>query len=136
MRDRGNCGACDAGVRDGRSLSVAKSASSSAADRAPVSPLPGGAGDATTTYSLGGDDCAVTGGFVYRGTSVPAAVGRYFYGDNCSGKIRTLRVVGGRARSARTESFRLGGISSFGQDGSGELYAVTLDGRLWKLAPG
>ena len=89
-----------------------------------------------TTYSLGGDDCAVTGGFVYRGTSVPAAVGRYFYGDNCSGKIRTLRVVGGRARSARTESFRLGGISSFGQDGSGELYAVTLDGRLWKLAPG
>jgi glucose/arabinose dehydrogenase len=88
-----------------------------------------------TTYSLGGDDCAVTGGFVYRGTSVPAAVGRYFYGDNCSGKIRTLRVVGGRARSSRTESFRLGGISSFGQDGSGELYAVTLDGRLWKLAP-
>src|SRR4029453_8907296 len=79
-----------------------------------------------TTYPLNGGDCAVTGGFVYRGTSVPAAVGRYFYGDNCSGKIRTLRVVGGRARSAHTESFRLGGISSFGEDGNGELYAVTL----------
>jgi glucose/arabinose dehydrogenase len=89
-----------------------------------------------TTYPLNGGDCAVTGGFVYRGTSVPAAVGRYFYGDNCSGKIRTLRVVGGRARSAHTESFRLGGISSFGEDGNGELYAVTLDGRVWKLAPG
>ncbi|HXV03469.1 MAG TPA: PQQ-dependent sugar dehydrogenase [Gaiellaceae bacterium] len=89
-----------------------------------------------TTYPLNGGDCAVTGGFVYRGTSVPAAVGRYFYGDNCSGKIRTLRVVGGRARSARTESFRLGGISSFGEDGNGELYAVTLDGRVWKLAAG
>jgi len=88
------------------------------------------------TYPLNGGDCAVTGGFVYRGTSVPAAVGRYFYGDNCSGKIRTLRVVGGRARSARTESFRLGGISSFGEDGNAELYAVTLDGRLWKLATG
>jgi glucose/arabinose dehydrogenase len=89
-----------------------------------------------TTYPLNGGDCAVTGGFVYRGTSVPAAVGRYFYGDNCSGKIRTLRVVGGRARSARTESFRLGGISSFGEDENGELYAVTLDGRVWKLAAG
>jgi glucose/arabinose dehydrogenase len=88
------------------------------------------------TYPLNGGDCAVTGGFVYRGPSVPAAVGRYFYGDNCSGKIRTLRVAGGRAQSGRLEPFRLGGISSFGQDGSGELYAVTLDGRLWKLARG
>jgi glucose/arabinose dehydrogenase len=88
------------------------------------------------TYSLNGDDCAVTGGFVYRGSAVPAAAGRYFYGDNCSGKVRTLRVVSGRARTARTESFRLGGISSFGEDNAGELYAVSLDGKLWKLASG
>jgi glucose/arabinose dehydrogenase len=85
-------------------------------------------------YSLNGDPCAVTGGFVYRGSAVPAARGRYFYGDNCSGEIWSLRVVGGRARIARKESFRLPGLSSFGEDGKGELYAVALGGQLYRLA--
>jgi glucose/arabinose dehydrogenase len=86
-------------------------------------------------YSLNGEPCAVTGGFVYRGSAVPAARGRYFYGDNCSGEIWSLRVVGGRARSARKEAFRLPGLSSFGEDGKGELYAVTLGGQVYRLAP-
>jgi glucose/arabinose dehydrogenase len=85
-------------------------------------------------YSLNGDPCAVTGGFVYRGSAVPAARGRYFYGDNCSGEIWSLRVVGGRARSARKESFKLPGLSSFGENGKGELYAVTLGGQVYRLA--
>ena len=84
-------------------------------------------------YSLGGDECAVSGGFVYRGNAVPAAKGRYFYGDNCSGAVWSLRVVNGRARGLRRERFSLPGLSSFGEDPSGELYAVTLNGRLWKL---
>jgi glucose/arabinose dehydrogenase len=86
-------------------------------------------------YSLGGN-CAVVGGFVYRGTAVPAARGRYFYGDNCSGTVWSLRVVGGRARSVRRERFKLDGLSSFGENGAGELYAVTLGGRLYRLARG
>jgi glucose/arabinose dehydrogenase len=85
-------------------------------------------------YSLSGEPCAVTGGFVYRGSAVPAARGRYFYGDNCSGEIWSLRVVGGRARSARKESFKLPGLSSFGENGKGELYAVTLGGQVYRLA--
>jgi glucose/arabinose dehydrogenase len=85
------------------------------------------------TYPLGGH-CAVTGGFVYRGSAVPGARGRYFYGDNCSGTVWSLRVVGGRARGLKREAFSLGGLSSFGEDGRGELYAVTLGGRVYKLA--
>ncbi|HEV2712753.1 MAG TPA: PQQ-dependent sugar dehydrogenase, partial [Gaiellaceae bacterium] len=85
-----------------------------------------------TVYPLG-THCAVVGGFVYRGRAVPAARGRYFYGDNCSGTMWSLRVVGGRARSVRRESFRLAELSSFGEDGRGELYAVTLSGGLYKL---
>jgi glucose/arabinose dehydrogenase len=83
-------------------------------------------------YPLGGH-CAVAGGFVYRGSAVPAARGRYFYGDNCSGAVWSLRVVGGRARSVRREPFTLEGLSSFGEDNRGELFAVTLGGRLYQL---
>jgi glucose/arabinose dehydrogenase len=86
-------------------------------------------------YPLGGH-CAIVGGFVYRGTAVPAARGRYFYGDNCSGAVWSLRVVRGRARSIRREPFTLDGLSSFGEDGRGELYAVTLGGRLYQLRAG
>jgi glucose/arabinose dehydrogenase len=86
-------------------------------------------------YPLNGH-CAVVGGFVYRGRTVPSAAGRYFYGDNCSGTVWSLRVVGGRARSVRRERFNLPGLSSFGEDARGELYAVTLNGRLWQLRAG
>ena len=86
-------------------------------------------------YPLGGH-CAVQGGFVYRGATVPSAKGRYFYGDNCSGTVWSLRVVGGRARSVRQEPFKLDGLSSFGEDSRGELYAVTLGGSLYKLTAG
>ena len=98
---------------------------------------PNGAGQIVfpvAVYSLSGSGCAVTGGFVYRGAAVAAAKGRYFYGDNCSGKVWSFPA--GRARSLRTERFVLRGVSSFGEDGPGELYAVTLNGRLWQLRSG
>ncbi len=82
-------------------------------------------------YPLGGGHCAVSGGFVYRGSAVPSAAGRYFYGDNCSGTVWSFPA--GRARSVRREPFTLGGLSSFGEDAAGELYAVTLNGRLYQL---
>ena len=37
--------------------------------------------------------CSITGGYVYRGSAVAAAKGRYFYGDYCSGTIWSLRLV-------------------------------------------
>jgi len=59
--------------------------------------------------------CSVTGGYVYRGKAVPAAAGRYFYGDYCSGTIWSVKVVGGRARGLRREPFKVAGLSSFGE---------------------
>ena len=84
-------------------------------------------------YSLGGSECAVTGGFVYRGKAVQSAVGRYFYGDNCSGAVWSFRISRERATALRKERFTLGGLSSFGEDANGELYAVTLNGGLYQL---
>jgi glucose/arabinose dehydrogenase len=85
-------------------------------------------------YPLSGGHCAVVGGFVYRGSAVAAARGRYFYGDNCSGTIWSLRIVRGRARDVRRESFNIPNVSSFGEDARGELYATSLGGNVYRLS--
>jgi len=84
-------------------------------------------------YSHGDDNCSVTGGYVYRGRAVAAAAGRYFFGDYCSGTVWSMRVVNGSASDVRREPFRIGSLSSFGEDASGELYAATGNGRIYKL---
>jgi hypothetical protein len=76
----------------------------------------------------------VTGGYVYRGRAAPAAFGRYFFGDLCSGTIWSLRVEDGRAVDLRKESARIGELSSFGEAADGTLYAVSVgSGRLFRL---
>ncbi len=89
------------------------------------------------TYVYGHDaGCSITGGYVYRGTAVSAAGGRYFFGDYCSGTIWSGRASGTRLIDVRREEFTVAGLSSFGEDGNGELYAVSLDnGTLYKLTP-
>lgn len=84
---------------------------------------------AVYSHSLG---CSVTGGYVYRGAAVPAARGRYYYGDYCSGNLWSLRMTRGKA-AVRMEAQKLAGLSSFGEDARGELYATSLDGTLYLL---
>lgn len=80
--------------------------------------------------------CSVTGGLVYRGHSVPGMRGRYLYGDYCSGRIWSLRMVGGRAVQIRRERLEVPLLSSFGQDAEGELYLVSQRGGVYRLASG
>jgi glucose/arabinose dehydrogenase len=84
-----------------------------------------------TVYPLSGGNCAVAGGFVYRGRAVPSARGRYFYGDNCSGRVWSMPA---RSNQERQERFQIDGLSSFGEDARGELYAASLSGVVYKLA--
>lgn len=82
-----------------------------------------------------GDGCAVTGGYVYRGSAVPAVQGHYFYSDSCSGFIRSFRMSGGQAVDRKEWSaLSLGGVYSFGEDGQGELYVMTGGGDLYRFA--
>jgi glucose/arabinose dehydrogenase len=85
-------------------------------------------------YATAGGNCTVIGGYVYRGRAVPAARGRYFFGDFCSGIVWSLRIDSGRAVDVRREGFRAEGLASFGEDVAGELYLATQDGRIFKLA--
>ncbi len=84
-------------------------------------------------YSHDSGNCSVTGGYVYRGKAVRSVRGRYFYGDCCSGTIWSLRAVHGKLRGVRRESLKVSGLSSFGEDAAGELYAVSLEGRVYRL---
>jgi glucose/arabinose dehydrogenase len=77
--------------------------------------------------------CSVIGGFVYRGSAVPAARGRYFFGDNCANRIRSLAAPG--STTARDEPMRVDGLSSFGEDARGELYLTSVQsGNVYKLS--
>ncbi len=78
--------------------------------------------------------CAVSGGYVYRGKGIPSIAGRYFYGDECSGTVWSLEIANGKATAQRAESFKVPGLSSFGQDAAGELYLMSVSsGNLYKL---
>lgn len=97
---------------------------------------PASAGDLVAPISVYShkEGCSVTGGYVYRGKTVPSAYGRYFFGDLCSGTIWSLRVEEGRAVGLRKESPRIGQLSSFGEGADGALYAVSVgSGRLFLM---
>jgi glucose/arabinose dehydrogenase len=78
--------------------------------------------------------CSVTGGYVYQGEAVPAARGRYFYGDFCSGIVWSTEVRDGEVSRPRREPFTVDSLASFGEDARGELYLVSLDGAVYRLA--
>ncbi len=85
-----------------------------------------------------GEGCSVTGGVVYAGCRMPDLVGTYFYGDFCSGFVRSFRLVNGQATDSRDWTADLegiGAISSFGTDALGEVYVVDYDGELYRLEP-
>ena len=85
---------------------------------------------------------SITGGYVYRGRVMPdlAATGTYFYADFETGFVRTVRVVGGAAGTPQDVTGQLGvsagSVSSFGEDGCGELYVVSYGGAIHQLVPG
>jgi len=80
--------------------------------------------------------CAITGGYVYRGSAVPAVQGRYFYSDYCSGFLRSFRKSGsGITEQVSYPSLTLtGGVTSFGEDARGELYVMTGNGTIYRFA--
>jgi glucose/arabinose dehydrogenase len=83
------------------------------------------------------DGCSVTGGVVYRGCRMPDLAGTYFFGDYCSGFVRSFRFAGGQATDVRSWT-GLRGINSpvsFGLDAEGEVYVVDLDGEVYRLEP-
>lgn len=75
---------------------------------------------------------SITGGYVYRGSALPALVGRYLFADFGSGRIWRL-VPNGAGFSAEELLDTSLSIASFGEGNDGELYVVNHGGSLHRI---
>ena len=86
-------------------------------------------------YPTGEEGCAVTGGYVYRGDAIPDLQGAYLYSDYCGGFVRAVRVDGQEVSDSADLGLPVEQVASFGEDADGELYLLSLDGRVDKIVP-
>jgi len=87
------------------------------------------------TFRHSDGNCSITGGVVVRDRGLPALYGRYVFGDYCVGRIETAALSPRRARGQRRTRLRVDALSSFGEDARGRVYATSLSGPVYRLAP-
>jgi glucose/arabinose dehydrogenase len=79
--------------------------------------------------------CSVTGGYVYRGSAIPALTGAYLFADYCTGRLQGLTQSGGAATAERFLDVNAPSVAAFGEDGSGELYVLSESDGLFMIKP-
>jgi glucose/arabinose dehydrogenase len=87
-------------------------------------------------YNHGAGDsngCAIIGGYVYRGTDHPELTGRYFFGDECSGRIWNVVADGPSPQTPQQSLKSTLTIVGWGQDLVGEIYVVAANGSIYQL---
>jgi glucose/arabinose dehydrogenase len=77
--------------------------------------------------------CAIIGGYVVRDPALTDLAGRYVYGDNCQPALRSAVLAKPRASDDRPVGASISGLSSFGEDSCGHVYATSLKGPLYRL---
>ena len=78
----------------------------------------------------------VIGGYVYRGAAIEGLQGTYFFADLATDKVTSFRFTGGGGVTELTDRTAelisptgiSGSITSFGEDGFGNIYLVSFDG--------
>lgn len=100
----------------------------------------GGSSDGLTfpvvEYPHDNGSCSITGGYVYRGATLPDLFGKYVFGDYCSGIFwTTYHRSDGTWYTAQLMRTRMR-PTTFGQDNSGELYVGdAISGGVYRLTP-
>ena len=72
--------------------------------------------------------CSITGGYVYRGDASTLPAGAYVFADLCSGEVFLHEDSDTRVLLSTALT-----IASFGEDESGEVYVVDLQGAVYRL---
>lgn len=85
--------------------------------------------------AIGNNDCALIGGYVYRGQAFPALVGHYLTADYCSGKIRTHFPDGNGGWTVTEHNNNAAfGYVAFGESSNGELYLANIsNGTIYRV---
>lgn len=93
------------------------------------------------TYKHDSGQCAVIGGYLYRGKAIPELLGVYLYADYCVGEVRGLlrsqtgevldRGFGISVPTGNLEGN--GAVTSFGQDNDGEIYVLSALGGVYRI---
>jgi uncharacterized repeat protein (TIGR03806 family) len=83
------------------------------------------------------DGASITGGYVYRGTALPALVGKFIFGDFVTGNIWSVEDDGVNPADKKLLAKAPGStLAAFGQDAAGEVYALNIaNGRVSQLTP-
>ena len=85
-------------------------------------------------YNSGDFKCSITGGYVYRGNQISGLNGVYFFADYCSGEIGMLSTEDNSNWEMNLTFPNINGSwVSFGEDISGELYIVSINGGIYKI---
>ena len=81
--------------------------------------------------------CSITGGYVIRDRSLRGTryYGRYVYGDLCEPNLRLAFLKRPRAPT-RSSGLRVSNLVSFGEDAKGRVYAVSIDGPIYRIGRG
>jgi glucose/arabinose dehydrogenase len=96
---------------------------------------PAGAVAPIFDYAQDEGGCSVVSGYVYRGSRIPGLTGAFLYGDYCVGEVLAVRQAGGRVTEEAALGLSVDNLSSFGEDGAGELYALSLGGTVYRIDP-
>jgi glucose/arabinose dehydrogenase len=82
-------------------------------------------------------NCAVMGGYVYRGQTAQGLAGSYLFGDLCTGGVFTLRGSAEQGWKRLELGFQPIKIASFGEDPGGEMYVVDMQsGVIYRIMDG
>jgi len=84
-------------------------------------------------YDHSSGDCSITGGFVYRGQTIPSLQGHFIYGDFCSGTIRSVVQQADQSYLAAELLASGQSISSFAQGADGEVLVLSISGSIFRF---
>ena len=73
-------------------------------------------------YPHSGGDCSVIGGYVYRGSNIPALYGKYIFTDFCSKKVWSMDVTTTPVTTKEELLLTEFNPVTLGEDSDGELY--------------
>jgi len=76
---------------------------------------------------------SITGGYVYRGSRFPDLDGRYFFIDFATSRLWHTKRISQDSLNVVTEKLSNLTITSFGESESGELYAASFNGEIYRI---